>query len=189
MRYTMLIAIALFTLASSCKNRHRVREAEKNMNADSTQNADSTTVSDAFADLENDMNFEFEEDTIFASISKGACFGQCPIYNIVVKQDGSVHYDGINFVDRKGVHTAQLTQEQMEELSEMAKQYGLDQMEDVYDSNITDLPTVTLSVTMDGTRKAIVKRHNYPEDLHKFQQFMDQFFEELEWTKVNSSKE
>ena len=64
MRFSIIL-VAFLTLASaSCKNRHKVAEAEKEMESLSTEGNDSTVVNDAFADLESDFDFDVEEDTI-----------------------------------------------------------------------------------------------------------------------------
>ena len=85
MRYAVILSIIIVLASVSCKNRHRIREAEKQMETLSSENSDSTAVNEAFADLEGD--FIFDEDsvqtadgpsTLFCNIESRRLFWKMP---------------------------------------------------------------------------------------------------------------
>ena len=94
----------------------------------STENADSNFVNDAFSDLENDLDFDFEEATVdqpYITIERGACFGRCPIYNMSILESGLATYEGIKFVDNIGGFQTNFTAEELVDITKQAKAFGL----------------------------------------------------------------
>lgn len=189
MKYLAFLLIIAAGL-SSCKGKKQVISAQEHMETDSTSNADSSSISDAFADLEDEFDFDMEEidpDTVlFASISRGACFGRCPIYKIHVYGSGRAEYHGINFVDSIGVFTTQLETSLLGDMEKAALELGLDKMKDVYDSGVSDLPTTYIGITMNGEHKRIKARHGYPKELKDYATYFDSLFEEVKWTRIEN---
>ena len=86
MHKASIILIALLVVGASCKNRHKIAEAEVQMETLSTDNDDYTFVNDAFANLESDLDISGPNDSIRSAFSqnpdeavvvleRGACFG------------------------------------------------------------------------------------------------------------------
>jgi len=81
-----------------------------------------------------------ENDSLFASIRKGACFGQCPVYSMDIYNDGTVIYNGKNFVDKKGKHILKLEYSELLAFVTTAKAINYMQLNDSYDNvSVTDL--------------------------------------------------
>lgn len=53
---------------------------------------------------------------VLASLARTACFGHCPIYQVTVRTDGTVEYDGERFVKVVGHRTAKVDAQALQAL-------------------------------------------------------------------------
>jgi len=89
------------------------------------------------------------------TLERGPCFGTCPVYSLTVSADGTVVYDGMQFVEVEGEQTAALPAQQVEELANAIVSADFFSLEDSYAVSATDLPSITTMVTMQGLTKSI----------------------------------
>jgi hypothetical protein len=73
--------------------------------------------------------------------SKGACLGKCPVYDLVVYDNGAVIYNGIAKVEQKGELKNKLSSEQFSELKTILTE-NLGQPTEF--KKIRDVPVTTL---------------------------------------------
>lgn len=125
-----------------------------------------------------------KNDSLFASLERGYCFGKCPVYKVEIYTSGYAVYTGKANTEKIGVYTSKFTKDQLNTLTTIAKEINYMSLNDVYDSPITDLPSHTTSIAMDGKRKVVLRRHNYPESIVTFEQQIDQLVEGNEWKFV-----
>jgi len=136
---------------------------------------------DAYTEFQNDL----KDDTLFASIERGFCFGTCPVYKLYIYTNGNAIYEGIKNVNMNGVFAAQLSPEQMNRLITSAKSIGYMEFENEYDDpNVTDKPTTTTSIVIDGKRKQVKRRHRFPSEIIGFEKTFDEIVTEVEWKKT-----
>ncbi|SDK17526.1 hypothetical protein SAMN05421823_10263 [Catalinimonas alkaloidigena] len=118
------------------------------------------------------------------TIEKTPCFGRCPTYKASVYEDGTVFYEGRQFVAKEGTYEFQAPAEQVKQWLQEAKQLGYFQLEDEYPTKATDLPSTITSVRLDGKTKQITAVENVPPALRAFQtklhESMMQLIEEQE---------
>lgn len=93
------------------------------------------------------------------------CFGACPVYDITIKGDGTVLYDGKQYAHREGKHTKQLTKVETKDLFDAFVAANFFEFEDKYTSNISDLSTTYISFTHDGQTKKIEDYYGAPDAL------------------------
>jgi len=96
------------------------------------------------------------------TLERGPCFGTCPIYKVTVASDGTVTFEGFNFVKTKGKATARIKPEDFKKLAaefEKIKYFSLD---DEYVPGsatcgpaATDLPHNRSSIQLKGKMKSI----------------------------------
>ena len=67
-----------------------------------------------------------------------------------------------------------------------AKDIGYFGLQDVYDSQVTDLPTCYTALAGNNTRKVIKNRHNTPPGLREFEKYFDQVLDGVEWTMTRA---
>lgn len=137
--------------------------------------------SDEYSVFQNDS----KDDSLFASIERGFCFGTCPVYKLYIYTNGNAVYEGIKNIEMEGVFAAQLTPEQMNRLIASAKSIGYMEFENEYDDpNVTDKPTTTTSIVIDRTRKEVKRRHRFPKEIVGFEKTFDEIVTEVVWKKT-----
>ena len=127
-------------------------------------------------------------DSLFASIRKGACFGQCPIYTINIYCGGTAILEGKNFVEKIGTYKKQLSYQDMLKFVTVAKEINYLELDDNYDNkNVTDLPATLTSIVIDKTRKKIRNRFQGPKELRTFELLFSDLLKSGGWVKVENS--
>ncbi|MCT4582905.1 MAG: DUF6438 domain-containing protein [Flavobacteriales bacterium] len=142
---------------------------------------------------END-DYEFKNvstsDSLFASIERSPCFGQCPVYSMQIYNSGWVNYKGKNFVQRTGEFTLQLSSSQMLAFVNKAKAIQYLEMDDSYDNpSVTDVASATTSIVLNGTRKKVYRRFGFPKELIEFEQLFDDLLNSDQWKEVINEKD
>lgn len=127
-------------------------------------------------------------DSLFASLDRGYCFGKCPVYTVKIYNSGYAVYEGKDNVDMVGTYTTRFTKDQLATLTKTAKEINYMSLNDVYDSPVTDLPSHISSIVIDGKRKEVKRRHNYPESILVFEKQIDALVSEAKWTRSAKSE-
>ena len=78
-------------------------------------------------------------------ISKGACFGTCPVYDFKIDGLGKATFKGKAFVKREGDFVKQFSAEETNAIFDSFKRADFWSFENEYTAAVTDLPTVWLS--------------------------------------------
>jgi len=161
MKYTLsILTLALIVVA--CANTKELPEENNN----------------AMSEFKNIS----EEDSLFASIKRGFCYGTCPVYEMKIYNSGYTTLEGTRNIELIGKYATTITGDQMRALLEKAMTIGYMDMEDSYDnSSITDLPESTTSIVVNGKRKQVLKRYGYPKPLSEFEKMFDALLTSEEW--------
>jgi hypothetical protein len=100
-------------------------------------------------------------DTV--TLQRTACYGQCPIYAVEIRNNGQVKYVGEEFVKVVGVRQANVPTANIELLAAAVRHVRFEQMQGKYQSEkdgcvslATDHPSISISVTTAGIEKAVV---------------------------------
>lgn len=121
-------------------------------------------------------------DSLFASLERGVCFGKCPVFNLKIYQSGYAVYEGKSNTEMIGIYETRFTKAQLNELTDVAKRINYMSLNDVYDNpGVTDLPSHTSSIVIDGKRKQVTRRHGYPETIVVFEKQMESMVAEATW--------
>lgn len=164
------ILIGLLTACAS-------KKSTINTEAD-TNNASSNTTT------EHQIMFQDVQpgDSLFASIEKTYCFGKCPVFSFHIYNSGYAVYTGTANVNLMGRHTTRLTKEQMIYLIDKANEINYFELKDVYDNEgITDLPSTTTSIVINGERKSVKKRYDFPRSIVIFETAFEELIKRLRW--------
>ena len=90
------------------------------------------------------------------TLTRTVCFGFCPAYTVSITGDGQVTYNGQSFVNVTGEQRATIAPEAVQRLLQRFDAVHFDALNDAYRANVSDLPTMTVSLTRNGHRKAVV---------------------------------
>ena len=103
------------------------------------------------------------------SISRGACFGTCPIYLISIFFDRSAIYHGKKFVDKIGEIEFKLSEEEINSILQKAKKINYCQLEDKYFEHISDLPRIYVQIF----DKKVLDYYGAPNELKELEKLID----------------
>lgn len=110
------------------------------------------------------------------------CYGTCPVYKVVIQNDGSFIYHGKKFVRRLGEHQGQVCFPHLEKLMEFIIESGFMALENCYSNDWTDQASVFTSVVLDGVKKEI---EDYgcsgPVNLWVIEELIDKLLIDAEW--------
>jgi uncharacterized protein DUF6438 len=90
------------------------------------------------------------------TLSRGACYGRCPTYQIEIHGDGTVLYDGKENVATRGKQTAKISHASLVQLVEVFRKADYFSLADKYVSGVTDNPTYVSSISFDGVSKSVL---------------------------------
>lgn len=121
-----------------------------------------------------------EKLTPLAELAKGPCFGQCPVFNMIVYGNGVVTYDGKQNT-RQGFYIGKISDGNLKNLKTTLEAAKLWEFKDAYRGRMTDLATVTITQHEDGVTKKIVGRDGRPEQVMKVQAALEDIEKEVEW--------
>lgn len=152
--------------------------------ADNSSEKVETTEGSSQIGQKTDAEQKQDEKTIFATIHRGACFGNCPTYEMTIYTDRSVDYHGIRAVDLIGEYTSTISQKEYDHFIDVANEIEYMSLEDVYDGPITDIPGTRTSIVINGVRKEVYRRYEYPKRILLFEELFDNVMKSAEWTKI-----
>jgi hypothetical protein len=112
------------------------------------------------------------------SLERTACYGRCPIYNVIISSSGAVLYYGEQFVEKEGIYDWKLDNEAIELLNESIRKYGFFTMKKKKATeSMTDMPSCILSIQLeDKTSRKIndyLGENRYPARLRTLERKID----------------
>ncbi|HEV2834737.1 MAG TPA: DUF6438 domain-containing protein [Pyrinomonadaceae bacterium] len=107
------------------------------------------------------------EDDILITIEREECFGGCPVYSARIYADGTVVYVGKRYVKTKGERRSKISQETIQRLINYFKRIDYWSLKYKYDTDengvtVSDLPTTTTSICLDGKKTTVVNYYGAP---------------------------
>ncbi len=114
-------------------------------------------------------------------MSKGPCYGRCPVYTLVVYDNGVVTYEGKQNTDRKGLFINQISDSALKALVSQLVAAKLDQFQDAYRGRIPDLQTVTITYYGGQYRKRIVGKDGRPQAVLDIQATLEDIANQEGW--------
>ncbi len=123
-------------------------------------------------------------DSLVFSLERGACFGTCPFYQLHIYKGGFATYNGLGHVERLGMHHGKVDQGTIDQLIKEAEIHGFFEMDDVYDSPVTDLPSTTITARRNGTVKQVKGRIDPPESFRTLTSRIEAILAQVDWQPV-----
>ena len=116
------------------------------------------------------------------SLRRTACYGNCPVYKVVIQNDGSFFYQGESHVKRLGDHRGKVGLLRLKKLKEFIIESEFMALENAYSIMETDHASAYTSVVLDGVKKEI---NNYGESgpavLWAIEELIDMLLIDAEW--------
>ena len=127
---------------------------------------------------------------LMITLERTACHGTCPIYKLTIEGNGTVIYEGQDFVQVKGRQTASLSPAQIQELVSAFEQANFFTLMDYTHEDTTDSPSVMTSITLNGQTRTV--NHYYgdssaPQALFDLESKIDELTNSKQWTGSGTS--
>jgi len=115
---------------------------------------------------------------IVITIERTGCFGTCPVYSAQIHADGTVVYVGKDNVKEIGERRFKISQERIQELIKEFQRINYFSLKDRYETDekgmsVTDQPTTTTSICLDGKKKSVVNYYYAPRELDALEDKID----------------
>ncbi len=126
------------------------------------------------------------------TMERTMCYGRCPVYKLVIYQNGRVEYHGERFVQEKGYRSDILTKNNLQHLIKEFHKAKLSSMQDGYvEQGRTDMPSVILSFTDKKITKKIIHYlgdEKAPLELLTLEHEVDTTVNSQQWIKGQTKK-
>jgi acetamidase/formamidase len=129
------------------------------------------------------------------TLDRGPCFGSCPIYRVTIVSDGTVTFEGRNFVKTKGTATGRIRPEDFKTLVSEFEQTKYFSLDDKYERGLpgcpmaaTDMPYVRTSIKLNDRTKNVSHYHGCRESevlraLSSLERKIDEIAGTAKWIK------
>jgi hypothetical protein len=98
------------------------------------------------------------ESNVAITLERTACHGVCPVYTVTILDDGTVIYEGQEHVAVTGQQTSEIDPATVQEMVAAFEDAGYFDWDESYETQtVSDLSTVTTSVTRDGETHRIAR--------------------------------
>jgi len=178
----VLYLLVVITFLQACNSNKKAAVNEKSSAEMAAVKTDAQVVEEKIEVPTTDTTTKSSSvDSLFAFMERTPCYGRCPIYKMWIYKSGYTLYEGINFVEREGVWATQLSTEDLQQIASKGKEIGYFNLDDEYDSPITDIPATITTLNIDGRKKTVRDRHNAPASLRDFEKLIDAVVEKAAW--------
>lgn len=117
--------------------------------------------------------------------SKGACYGDCPVYNLTIYNTGLMKFNGVRSTQMLGKYEKQLTETEYIQLVKNCRRANLWKLDDNYDMNIADLPTTTLSFSDKEKQKTIKSKRGFPSPVDSLEKQLLNLIRQDGWNQTD----
>jgi hypothetical protein len=126
-------------------------------------------------------------DRVQISLERTACFGKCPDYVVTLGWDGTVHYEGRQFVRVRGARTWKIDPAVVYALARDMEKAGFFEWNDEYTALITDLATTYTTLSVGPRTKKIKDYYGAPPALKEFEARIDRVSEVRGYVTIDAA--
>jgi hypothetical protein len=139
-----------------------------------------------FTGCKPEKNNVAQEDVVI-KLERGACFGSCPVYTLTIFGNGTVVYEGEDFVQTKGSRETTISTDAINQLVSDFDKANYFSLNDSYTGfGVSDMPFVTTSIRIGGRTKAIkhyLGDRSAPQQLTELENRIDEVANSEQWIK------
>jgi hypothetical protein len=137
--------------------------------------------------LDSTKPLKIKDSQKVIEMSKKPCFGTCPVYDLVVYETGMATFRGIQNTDRLGLYSKKIGQEKVRQLVNECIAANLWQFQEVYKSNVSDLPTVSITYYEGKEKKTIAGKRERPQPVLKIEEMLDEIAFSSGWDLLEAA--
>ena len=129
----------------------------------------------------------FIQDELVIKLERTACFGKCPVYSLTINGNGTVVYEGKDFVKIKGVEETTVGPEIIDQLLQAFEEAGYFSLNDSYTGfGKSDMPSAYTSISIGNNTKAVkhyLGDSSAPKKLTDLENKIDTIVNSAQWIK------
>ena len=95
-------------------------------------------------------------NTLRIGLQRGTCFGSCPAYDLEIRGDGTVRFEGRAYVAVTGEHKSSISREDMETLLDLFRRADFFSLDSKYQDKLSDGATKKVSLAFDSHDVSVV---------------------------------
>ena len=122
-----------------------------------------------------------EDSVTSVGLSRGMCYGECPVYDVTLLTDGLVVYKGEYFVERIGQYGGEVDPDRVRNLIRVILRLGFAELEPEYPTLVTDQPSTELTLTGEQQHHSVVDHGGAPLEFWAMAAVVDAIVDEVEW--------
>lgn len=135
------------------------------------------------------QNNNYKDNDLRFSLKKGACFGQCPVFELKIYHNRYSVLIGEMNSDKIGQYDKTLSKEDFTKIEKAFKSLDFDSFPDQFKSNIQDLPLIEIGYHNGKEFRIVAGKEDRPEDLMQVQFLLEKVVDNKEWNFVKSLDE
>lgn len=137
-------------------------------------------------EMQGSASTSFPEKLVI-KLERTACFGNCPVYSLTVNGDGTVVYEGKDFVRTKGIRQATISMAAIYQILAKFDEAEYFSLKDSYTGfGKSDMPHANTSISM-GNRTKSIKHYmgdqSAPKKLTELENKIDEIVNSAQWIK------
>ena len=122
-------------------------------------------------------------------MSKGPCYGRCPVFTLTIYENGIASYTGERYTDRLGTYVKKLEKEEMAKILGEFQRANFWQFRDTYRGRIPDMQSVTISYHEKGKKKTVTGKEIRPNAVKWLETQLDQVSQAEGWILKEAPEE
>lgn len=127
---------------------------------------------------------QMTEDDVKIEMTRGACYGKCPIYTIKVYEGGYTTLDASRFTKQVGKFSKKLSKKEYKNLVTAFDNANMYQYKEMYDNGIADMPLISIIYKGEEGKKIVRGKDDRPAELLKLQSLIENLYNEDDWILV-----
>lgn len=121
---------------------------------------------------------------VVITLERTVCFGTCPAYLLTIRGDGTVFFEGRQFVKSMGLFSTKIDPQQVKDLVAEFERIHYFYIPNFTDYDVTDAPSANTSITLHGITKTV--DHYYgdrdaPQALFELEAKIDEVANSKQW--------
>lgn len=122
-------------------------------------------------------------------MSKGPCYGRCPVFTLTIYKNGIASYKGERYTERLGTFVRKLEKPEMERIRGEFTRANFSQFRDSYRGRIPDMQSVTISYHENGKKKTVTGKEIRPNAVKWLESQLDQIAQSEGWILKEAPQE
>ncbi len=176
---TAIILLFSFFVLFSCTSLKQNTATEISEKVEETSEKE---TSEYMAPVSTDMESEDFAETIVLAMTKTPCFGECPVYDFEVLNNGMATYQGKKNVTRIGRYKAKIPRSKVNNILKEASSMGCFSLKSIYDNKaVSDLPSTITYLNLEGKQKKILCRFECDERILKINEMIEELIQNTKW--------